>query len=56
MAFGLNAQRPTERPHLGAACLAEDVPETQRLVAGSRNDGLPIWRHSLGTEKRINGV
>lgn len=44
------------RPHLGAACLAEDVPETQRLVAGSRDDGLPVWRHGLGTKKRGSTV
>lgn len=47
------AKRPnvTLQPDLGAACLAEDIPEPQRLVSCSRYDGLTVRRHRLYTTK-----
>lgn len=46
----LKSQTLTDLPHLGAACLTEDVPETQCLITGTCDNGLPVWRNSLSTK------
>lgn len=33
--------------NLGAACLTENIPETQSLVSCPRHNGLSVWWHSL---------